>query len=354
VTLIFRYILREYLKIFALAMAAFLVLFQVFDFIERFDYYFRYNPAGSDVLELLLLKTLPAFALSIPVATLLASVLTLAGLNRNSELVAMRAGGVGFLQIAAPLFACGLISSAAVIGLNELALPDVNERLRFVELIKVRKNEQLTFFKRDQVWFKDGPRVYDIDLFLPTEGLLRGVSLYELDATFRPVRRTYAHEGRLQDGRWTFSDVAVVDYGSPATIYAGKTLPFRYGTESLAVLEKRPDEMTFRELRGFIRKLRKEHLKTAAYETDLHARIAFGLVSILLALVGLPFSMKPARHGGAMLAIALAIALGFSYWVALSFSVTLGKNGVLPPALAAWLPNAAFSSLAIFFFRRMG
>lgn len=353
-TLIFRYILKEYLKIFVLAMGAFLVLFQVFDFIERFDYYFRFNPAMGDVLELVALKTLPAFALSIPVATLLASVLTLAGLNRNSELVAMRAGGIGFLQIAAPLFLCGAVASAAVIGLNELALPDVNERLRFVEIIKVRKNEQLTFFKRDQVWFKDGPRVYNINLFLPTEGLLRGVSLYELDATFRPVRRLYAQEGRLEGAAWVFSPVAVVDYSAAATITTRQGLPFRYGAESLAVLEKKPDEMTFRELRGFIRKLRKENLRTLTYETDLHARIAFGLVSVLLALVGLPFSMKPARHGGAMLAIAMAIGLGFSYWVILSFSVTLGKNGILPPAMAAWLPNAGFTGLAIFFFRRIG
>lgn len=353
--LVFRYILGEYLKIFALTMSAFLVLFQVFDFIERFDYYFRFNPAAADVLQLIALKSLPALALSIPVATLLGSVLTLALLNRNNELIAMRASGLGFLQIAAPLFVCGLASSLVVLGLNEFALPDINAKIRYVELIKVRKNESLTFYKRDQVWFKDRNRVYNIDLFLPTENLLRGLSLYELDDTFRPVRRYYTPEGRLVDGAWQFDKVVTVEYGAAATIATGaRTLPFRYGLESLAVLEKRPDEMSFRELRSFVRKLRKEHLKTTAYETDMHARIAFGLVSILLALVGLPFSTRPARHGGAMMAIAMATAVGFSYWVVLSFSVTLGKNGWLAPALAAWSPNVVFGLLAIFFFRRMG
>jgi lipopolysaccharide export LptBFGC system permease protein LptF len=55
-----------------------------------------------------------------------------------------------------------------------------------------------------------------------------------------------------------------------------------------------------------------------------------------------------------MMGIALATALGFSYWILLSASVTLGKNNVLPAYLAAWLPNAAFLGSAIFFFRRMG
>ncbi len=353
-TTIFRYILGGYLRVFFLAMGAFLVLFQVFDFIERYDYYFKFDPDAIDVFSLILLKTIPAFTLSIPVATLLASVISLAVFNRNSELIAMRASGIGFIRIAHPLLWCGLLASIATLTLNEFLLPRVNEQIRYLELIKIRQNEELTFLKKDQIWFKDESKVFNIDLFMPTEGLMRGISYYELDDSFRPIRRTYASEGRLSEGNWAFSGIQTVEYGEGATISAGGAIPFRYGVESLSVIEKRPDEMTFRELRRFIRKLANEGLPTHVYLTDLYARIAFSVIALLLALVGLPFSTRPPRHGGAMVAIALAIAVGFSYWVLLSLGVTLGKNQILAPWLAAWSPNLLFGGLAIFFFRRMG
>lgn len=340
---------------FTLALSTFTVLFQVFDFIERFDYYFKYDPPRSAVLELVLLKTVAALPLVFPVATLLAGVATLAILNRNSELVAMRASGIGWGRIAHPLFWCGLVISLGVIALNEWVLPQVHERMRYVELIQVRKAQSLTFLKKDQVWFKDGPRVYNIDLFLPSEGVLRGLTLYELDKKARPIRRLAAKQGRIQNGRWRFEGVYAAELGAaPRVVTTNVDIPFAYGLDRLAVLEKRPDEMTFTELRGFIRKLRQEHLRTHTYETDLQARISFSLVSLILALVGIPFAGRPSRHGGAMLAVALAVVVGFSYWILFSLSIALGKNGLWSPWLAAWSPNLTFGAGAIFFYRKMG
>lgn len=353
-TLVFRYILGSYLRVFSLTLLTFLILFQVIDFVERFNHYFRNDPATADVLTLVLLKTLPALGMVIPVATLLGSVIALAILNRSNELIAMRAAGIGFRRLARPLLCCGLVSASLVISLNEWILPPVNERIHYLETVRIGNTEEMTFYKKDQIWFKDGPRVYHIDLFLPTEGLLRGITLYELDKQTRPILRMSAAEGTVVDGRWTFSEVQALDMGDHPSLTQVDHLPFDYGLDALAMLEKRPDEMNFMQLRGFIGKLRSEGVPTHTYETEMHARFAFGLVSILLAVVGLPFAVRPARHGGAMSGVALAIAAGFSYWLVFSFVLTLGKNGLAPPLLAAWTPNLLFLGAAIFFHRRMG
>ncbi len=354
-TVLFRYLLRQYLQVFGLALGAFVVLFQVFDFVERFDFYFKENPATGDVLELIALKTLPALALMIPVATLLASVISLAVLNRNNEIVAMRSLGVGFRRLGTPLLACGLAASLAVVALNEWVLPGVNERIHYLEAVRIGKVEKLTFFKKDQVWFKDDRRVYHVDLFLPTEGVMRGVTLYELDEKGRPIRRISAAEGRLDEsGQWKFTGTFTADLDDDPGLSAEPVeVPFGYGAESLAVLEKRPDEMNFAELRLFVEKIRHERLRTHAYETEMHGRLAFALVCLMLSVVGLPFSYRPARKGGATLALAAAIGLGFSYWFLFSFALKLGKGGSYPPLLAAWSPNVLFTGALIFFYRRM-
>ena len=353
-TLVFRYILGSYLRVFLLALATFLILFQVIDFVERFGHYFRHDPATADVVALVMLKTLPALAMVIPVATLLGSVIALAILNRSNELIAMRAAGIGFRRLARPLLVCGMASAILVISLNEWILPPVNERINYLESVRIGNTEEISFYKKDQIWFKDGSRIYYIDLFLPTDGLLRGITLYELGPHARPVKRMSAAEGEVVDGKWTFSEVQALDMSDDARITTREHLPFDYGVDALAVLEKHPEEMNFAQLREFIAKLRQEGVPTHAYETEMHARFAFGLVSILLAVVGLPFAVKPARHGGAMAGVSMAIAAGFSYWLVFSFVLTLGKNGALPPMLAAWTPNLLFLGAAIFFHRKMG
>jgi lipopolysaccharide export system permease protein len=355
-SVLFRYLIKEYLRVFFLALFSFLVLFQVFDFIERYEYYFRNNPDFKVVLALVGLKTLPALALVIPVATLLGSVISLAVLNRNSELIAMRSCGVGFRRLAHPLLWCGLASSLVVVSLNEFVLPSINERIHFMEAVKVRGAESITYFKKDHIWFKDRGRVYHMDLFLPGDGLMRGLTLYDLDAQGLPARRLSAAEGRLEDGKWIFSGIMVADMtGDAPRVVSGTTeVPFPYDTDSLSILEKRPDEMNFAELRTFIRKMSHERLRTNIYETEMHGRLSFGLVSLLLAIVGLPFANRPTRHGGAMTAIALAIAVGFSYWFVFSFALTLGKNGYVSPFLAAWTPNVLFGWGLMYFYRKIG
>ena len=51
-----------------------------------------------------------------------------------------------------------------------------------------------------------------------------------------------------------------------------------------------------------------------------------------------------ARKGGVWRSICAGLLIGFLCWVALSASLALGKKGLLPPLLAAWLPGALFAA----------
>ncbi|HSH69110.1 MAG TPA: LptF/LptG family permease, partial [Deferrisomatales bacterium] len=64
-------------------------------------------------------------------------------------------------------------------------------------------------------------------------------------------------------------------------------------------------------------------------------------------LLAFPFGVRAGRRGGASVGIVLAILLGFSYWLVLAVGLSLGKTGVLPPVLAAWVGNIGFAVLGV-------
>jgi lipopolysaccharide export system permease protein len=169
--------------------------------------------------------------------------------------------------------------------------------------------------------------------------------------------RIDAKEAIWKDDRWELRDVL-------RTTFAGKEFPLFERLPSLAVdiaekpedfrvVQKSADQMGFRELRNFIRKLRQEGYDSTRYETDLHSKIAFVFVSLIVALIGFVFPMRSERSGGIAWGIGIGIIVGFSYYIVFSFSKSLGSSGTLPPVVAAWAANVILGVVAVVMFRRV-
>jgi lipopolysaccharide export system permease protein len=67
-------------------------------------------------------------------------------------------------------------------------------------------------------------------------------------------------------------------------------------------------------------------------------------------LIAIPFALKTQMSASMAMSFGVAMLIGFGYWVLSAFCVSLGHNGALPPLTAAWLPNAIFALIGLFFF----
>jgi lipopolysaccharide export system permease protein len=85
----------------------------------------------------------------------------------------------------------------------------------------------------------------------------------------------------------------------------------------------------------------------------MHGKIAFSLVSIILAIIGVSFSLRSERSGGVTQSIGVGIVIGFSYWLVFAFTMSLGRSGTLPPLLAAWTANILFGIASLLMYRRV-
>ncbi len=351
-----RYISREFLLTFGFVLLAFLCLYLIIDFFERSRMFLSNNATIAQMLSYHL-YTLPSIVANMmPACVLLASLITFGLFSRNHEIVAMKANGISLYRITRPVIAFSIIICAVNFLLNEYITPAANWRAEHIVYVDIQKNKQWGAFKENEIWYRNRNAIYNIKLFAAAQNTLKGVTINYLDPEFRLASRIDAREAVWKDDHWVLQDVL-------RTTFAGKEFPLFERLPSLEidmaekpedfrVAQKSADQMGFRELRNFIQKLRQEGYDPTRYETDLHGKIAFVFVSLILALIGVTFPMRSERSGGIAQGIGIGVIIGFSYWIVFAFTLSLGRSGTLPPVVAAWATNVILGIVALFMFRK--
>ena len=356
-TVLDRYITREFILTFLFVLLAFLCLYMVVDFFERIRMFLSNNAGLAQIVSYHLYTVPSVVATMMPACVLLAALITFGLFSRNHEIVAMKANGISLYRIARPVLAFGLVVCGLNFLLNEFVTPAANWHAEYIKYVEVQKKKEWGAFKENQIWYKSQNAIYNFKLFAPAENRLKGVTISYLDARFSLLSRIDAREALWKGDRWELRDVL-------RTTFAGKDFPVIERLPTLAVdiaekpedflvVQKSADQMGFRELRKYIQKLRQEGYDATRYETDLHGKIAFVFVSLILALIGVVFPMRSERSGGIAQGIGIGVIIGFSYWIVFAFTLSLGRSGTLPPVVAAWATNVILGVVAVVMFRRV-
>jgi len=80
---------------------------------------------------------------------------------------------------------------------------------------------------------------------------------------------------------------------------------------------------------------------------QLHRKISFPVVCVVMTLLGIPFAFVVARKG-ALYGIASSIVIAIVYWACIAIFDALGNHAALPPLLAAWAPNLLFAAAGLY------
>src|SRR5262245_15101261 len=118
-----RHVGIEFLRTFALTMLAFVAIYLLADFFDRFDDFLRNDATLSAIARLFLYKTPIMLTQVAPLAVLSGGLIGLGLLARQNEFVAMRACGVSIWQVLTPLVAVSVIICIATFAWNETAVP---------------------------------------------------------------------------------------------------------------------------------------------------------------------------------------------------------------------------------------
>ena len=341
-----RYIGRTWLRLLTLCLSGFVSIYLVIDLIEKIPRFLRAGGAAGDILEYFVWKIPEMVGRTATFSILMATLLTLGVLSRDSEIIAMRSCGVGLLKISLPMLFLGFVASVLLLINAELILPHSYARTELIDRVKIKKKGEQVTFKRNNIWFRSRSMILQARLFEPKTRTLSGVVVWGIDEGMNPVSRIDAETAVYRDGRWVLTAVTSRDFRTPAG-YAPQSKPtmpldLSLKIEDLQVLDSDADNMSIRTLHDYAENLRLGGYKAYRYLTLMHTKIATPFAALIMVLLGIPFALRSSRSGGIAMGIGASIGIGFAYFVVNAVLLSYGRSGVLPPVVAAWGANILF------------
>jgi lipopolysaccharide export system permease protein len=345
-----RYIARESLKILLLCLVVFTGVYVIVDLFEKFSRFLEARVDPALILHYYLFSLPNILTQVLPVAVLLASLLSLGGMARHNEVLAMKMGRVSTLRIALPCIGVGLAASLAAWSATEYVAPRTTERALDIWRTQVRHLPAHRITRDNDIWYRaGGNRFVHISLIETQSGLIRGMSIFDLSPDFELVRRVDAREAAWAAGGWTLRGGYRLELNQqPVRIEPFREIgvPLSEGPEEFARVARSPAEMSYTQLRDYIERLVSSGVNAARYRVDLYAKVATALVSLVMALIGVSFGLRTGK-AGVMVWVGACIPMAFLYWLLLVLGFQLGRGGVLPPLVAAWLPNLVFGTAGL-------
>jgi lipopolysaccharide export system permease protein len=352
-----KYIFKEFISLVAGVLLGILVVYVCVEFLQKADRLIKFHATFGQILKYFLFSIPSMISISLPMATLIAALLSVGTLSRHNEIIAMRAGGVSLSKIVAPLIAGGLLISAFAFLNNEVIMPAYSSRAIYIKNVEIEKKQQSVMFQRRKLWLR-GPEnsIVNIGLISPNRREMLGLNIFKLNPDYSVKERIKAGGLVWKDGSWRLKDSRTyfMDGGAMRSRSSDNEVFNLVGNpDDLGMIVKDSDEMSYSEMRDYVRRLKESGYKALSYEVDLQSKLAFPLSSLLMVLISIPFSVHKVRGGGSAKGFAIAILIAFFYWTLASIGSSLGHSGVIPPVAAAWFANVFFAVAACMVLFRM-
>lgn len=349
-TIITRYILREFTRVLAYSFAVAVSLYFIIELTERLDTFLTHKSGLGTVVQYFLCK-MPAIVYNVaPVPVLLTTFITLGILARNFELIAFRTNGVSLYRLVAPLLCYTLLFSVACLMDNELVAPYANRKAKAI-LSEVKGARQKRLYN-DQIWYRGGDVIYNIKGFNPQDNTLSKVTLYYFDEGFQLRKRIDAESARWVNGQWVFYKVVTRMFAPKKKVETSfeqqEAIALEEGPDAFRQEMLSPEEMSYLELKDYIEKTTRQGYDTSQLLPAMYAKFSSPFISFVISIFGIPFALRIGRHGGFGLGVVLSFAIGYGYWLVFSACLALGTGGILPPFVSAWIANITFAALGLF------
>jgi lipopolysaccharide export system permease protein len=291
----------------------------------------------ADLWHYVALRVPQLIALFLPFAVLLGTLVTLATLNANSEVVIFKAAGISAHQILFPL----IVAAFGIAVVNFV----------FNEAVVVKANKALTAWQAagygpvarttpalSEVWVRGGDDLFHAETVTGTGSatVLHGVTIYDRDGN-RLVTVTRGAEAHPFRGGWRLTDARMFDVARgveqkrPMLDFASGVEPAQFTTTAVI-----PADTAFWDLIPLIREQRAAGKRVTPLVAAANHKVSGPLSAILMPLLGAVAAFGLARSGRLLVRAVIGMFLGFAFFVADNFMVAMGGFGTVPPLLASW------------------
>ncbi|MDD5561944.1 MAG: LptF/LptG family permease [Candidatus Omnitrophica bacterium] len=360
-----RYILKSVIYIFLSCIFSFLFLYIIIDLLSNLDDILKHH-ATLILLARYYLSYLPVMFVQVsPFACLLSTVYTFGKLNHNNEIIAMRSSGLSIFDIARDTIIFGLFISLLVFWVSDRFVPGAlseNQKIK----AQIEEGSKSSKAKKPEVilnlsMYGSRNRLFFISKFFINTKTMEGITILEHDENQNLTKKIVADRGTYVDGLWRFSRCITYTFDRNGQVIdepsylEEEIMSIPETPRDMANLRQKPELMDIRQMQDYIWRVSKSGATTVIrnLKVDLYQRFTMPFTSLIIILLGIPFSLMTHKRATGMASIGVSIIVGFLYYILDAVCLAIGKSGLLMPSLAASLSHLIVLSTSIYLISRL-
>jgi lipopolysaccharide export system permease protein len=353
-----RYVFLEFWKIFVSTALGFPLLLVVIDLTDNLNKYLSRNLPRENIIMSYVYWLPDSMFMVLPAAVLFATVFSIGGFTRHSEITAAKASGISFYRLITPILLGAIIACGLDLALGEV-VPITNQRR--ADLLQEKSAQTTQTTRYNFAFAGEYGRVYKVGSLNTGAGSMDQTQIERKGSgaeypTYVLTAKTARYDARR--GNWTLGGgyMEVVPDTTPTSFaVAFDSLRDRRFTErpiEMMAKPRSPEEMRYEELTRFIRAQERSGSDANLLRVERALKIAIPATCLIIALFGAPLATSTQR-GGTAYGIGISLATTVVFLMLIQLTKAIGGKGLIPPDLAAWIPGVLFGIIGLVLMARV-
>ncbi len=349
-----RYVFAEFWKIFVITALGFPLITIVIDLTDHLDSYLAQDLTPAKIALSYLYWIPQSMFMVLPAAVLFATVFSVSGFTRHSEITAAKASGTSFYRFIVPILIGAAIATGMDLVISEL-MPAANRAHN--QLIEGNKFQSQNV-RYNFAFAGDLGRVYKMASLNRRGGIAISLQIErrgkgpDYPTYLIAVDRAQYEHGYWDLGRGVMHLVTDSEPGLTLSFNKARDNQFHEAPNDMMTRAHLPDEMRYAELSRFIQAMERSGADVNEWKVERALKIAIPVTCFIIALFGAPLATSNQR-GGAAYGIAISLATTVTFLMAVQVTKAIGGAGIMTPDIAAWIPNATFAALGLLLLARV-
>ena len=357
-SIINRYLFKEMMLPFVINLVFFSFIFLMTKILDITNLIVNYKMSMVTVL-LILLYSLPFFlSFVIPMSVMMAVLLTFIRLSNDKELVALKAGGVSIYGLMPPVLVfciMGAVLSCFItisgIPWGTVSMKELTFQLAASHVDAGLKERTFNDSFKDVMLY-----INKIDL---KKKVLRDVFIEDkrsqniVSTVMAPKGRMFAEPDKLvfhlKLYKGTINQVNLENRSAHSINFDSYDVNLDF-KKSLMVSRDGPkdeEEMSFGELREYLKAYPKKNEQYYMVLMELHKKFSIPFACVALGILAVPLGIQT-ESAKQSTGLGLGIVFFLIYYIMLSAGFVFGEAGVYPPVVGMWVPNITLGGLGLF------
>lgn len=339
-TLLDRYLFRQFAKYMVLVMAGLVTVYLLIDFFERIDDFIENQKSLGLAAKYFIYKIPLIIEQLSPIVILLGGIIVLGLLNHSGEILALKGVGIHTFRITLPITGTAIVFSLVILGFAEWIVPPTTASTNEIFYEQVRGEKPHGIVRNNRFYYKDEQGFYSFEKNDLSSNRFDFFIFTSWDKNYKLNTFFTAEKAWWKDNIWTFANLRLKQIQNDGSIkitsYDKTSFPLAASPDDFFIPDYKIDEMS---LSGLYR-LAKSNQGSRGAEAGLKLleRLSFIFLGVPLLMLGLPLLLIAHHRWGRdlSLAIPLSCVLAFGAWGGWSILQSLAKAEILNQQLAAW------------------